>query len=338
MSYQIFQALEESFYQELFKEKSQTYWPSLKKKKIQSIKISKISPDWAKDTCLVRYKILFGKGIEKTVRGTAQTDKSKKKTWQIINYLYSHHFQRGDFLIARPLDFIAKINLLLYEEAPGKPFSLLVEKGNYSQLENYFKKTASWLTKLHNLSLAGNKFKKAAFLGLRGYLGIFEEIKKLMPDLKKDLDSLPALSFVDKIWKKERALIHNDFYPGNIIVSGNTIYGIDFDRAGIGPPLTDVAALYGALEFPQEVWELNLSKKEISSLQGIFLKTYCRLRKVNYQKTKKQLPLFLAKTFLDQIHYYAAFLIRGWKFMDKETRKSFSLKIKSLILKVQKWL
>ena len=338
MSYQIFKALEKKFLQKLFQEKSSIYFPSLQNKKIQNIEIERISPIWAKESCLSKYKIFFEKEKIRIIRGTAKKNRSKKEVWKIMNYLYHQGFKENGLAIARPIDFLEKINLLLYREVPGRPFSSIIEKGNYSQIEKNLKKIARWLIKLHKLRFQENKFKKAPFLGLKGYLKIFKKIKKFMPDLKDDLNSLPSLSFVEQIWQKKKILIHNDFYPGNIIVDQNVIYGVDFDRAGLGPPLMDIATICGSLEFPREIWELNLSKKEISDLQEIFFQTYCQLRKISYQKNKKLLQLFLAKIFLDQIHYYSAFAIRGWNFVDKETQRGFSFKIKSLILKVKKYL
>ena len=333
----IFQALDKTFIQKLFERKKKLFFPSIKEE-ISAIEIERTSPVWAKGTCLVRYKILFDNKNQKIVRGTARTHKSKKATFDLMKYLYRNSFSKGDLRIAKPLDFIPSYNLLLYGEAPGVTLIEVIEKENGKKVETILKNTARWLVKLHNLSFDNRKFPKAIFNGFLGYKNIFQKIERYMPELKKDLPPLNKLKFVNQIWRDRKTLIHNDFYPGNSVSDGKNIFGIDFDRAGSGPFLMDLATFYGALEFPKEIWELKISKNQINDFQNIFLKEYCRLRRLDYLKIKKDLRKFLIKIFLDQIYYYTVFTIKGWKFMDKNTKSNFILKIKSLLLKTKQYL
>ena len=338
MNYKIFKALEKLFIQRLFQEKLGIYFPALKNKKIKKVEIERTSPVWAKETCLVRYKVFFEKEKVKIIRGTAQKNDSKKDVWEIINYFYHHGFNKGNLLISKPVAFLKEINLLLYEEAEGKSFSSILEKGNYSRIKKNLKKIAEWLARFHSFHPKKYKFRKASFINPKDYLKIFKKIRKLIPELKKELGSFWNLSLIDNIYQKKKNLIHGDFYPGNIIINKNIVSGIDFDRAGFGPPLIDVAALCASFEFPQEIWKLNLSKKEISNLQEFFFQTYCQLKKISYQENKKVFRLFLSKIFLDRVYDYSNFTIKGWNFMDNKARKSFASKIKSLLAKLRKYL
>ena len=72
----IFRALESTFIQKLFRKKKKLFFPSVKGE-ISDISIERISPLWAKSTCLVRYKILFNNENQKIFRGTAKTSKSR---------------------------------------------------------------------------------------------------------------------------------------------------------------------------------------------------------------------------------------------------------------------
>ena len=330
----IFRALDRAFIQKLFVKKKMLFFPSVRGE-ISDIKIERISPNWAKESCLVRYEILFDDNTKKIVRGTAKAKKSKKSIWQIMKYLYSRDFSTGKLQIAKPLGYIADINLLLYEEAPGSTLTEIIEKENETIAKRILKNTARWLVKLHSLGFKQKQFPKAVFIGFTGYKNIFQKIGKYMSELKNDLIPINKLNFVNKLWQYERALIHNDFYPGNFVSNKEIVFGLDFDRAGLGPFLMDVATFYGALEFPKEIWDLKLPKKQIRHFQDVFLQEYCKLRKLSYFQIKKDLKKFLVKILLDQIHYYVAFTIRGWDFMDQKTREIFIFKIKSLLLKTK---
>lgn len=333
----IFQALDKEFIQKLLERKKRLFFPSVKGK-ISEIKIKRVSPDWAKESCLVRYEILFDNDTKKIVRGTAKAKKSEKSVWQIMKYLYYQDFNSGNLQIAKPLDYIADINLLLYEESPGVTLTEIIEKETKTIVEKNLKNTARWLVKLHNLDFIKKGFPKATFIGLDGYKNIFHKIKKYIPELKNNLIPLNKIKFINQIWKNKKNFIHNDFYPGNSISNKKIIFGIDLDRAGIGPFLMDIAAFYGALEFPKEFWDLKISIKQIRHFQDIFLREYCKLRKLNYLQIKKDLKKFLVKIFLDQIHNYAAGTIKYRNLMDKKTKDSYILKIKTLLLKIKQHL
>jgi len=338
MTKDIFQAVNPSYIQKLFKRKKNTYFPSFKKYKIKDIKIEKVSPDWAKETCLVKYVVFFNNNKKKILRGTAKKLKSKKPVWEVMSYLNKKVFLKGNLQIAKPIDFLKDINLLIYEEASGTPLAEIIEKENLSVVKKNLKKTALWLTKLHNATPKKENLPKALFLKKKGYVEIMKVAKDLLPRVKNFLIPPNKLNFVDKIWYFKKTVIHNDLYSGNIIINPKYFFVIDFDRFGFGPPLMDVATIYGSLEFPKEVWPNKLNSKNIKDLQKLLLTTYCKLNKLNYQETLKEIKPFLSKIFLDQIHYYTAFTAKGWKFMNKKEKAAYTNKIKKLLLKAKEYL
>ena len=336
MEYDIFKSLNESFIKSIFEKKASIYFPDISKQKIKKIKIERVSPDWAKESCLVKYKIFFDSGIVKIVRGSAKQNESRKPVYAVMQYLWSHKFNKGNYLVPKPIDFIKSANLLLYQEAKGRPFTSVIQEGSFQQVKSSLKKIANWIAKLHSLKPKNKNIRKSVFLGQKAYAKMIKEIPILMPSLKQDLDRIPRLSFLGKIWQSKFTLIHDDFYPGNIIIDQNNISVIDFDRAGFGPALMDIATLYGAFEFPEETWKIPFKKEEAVKLQKIFFNTYCVQRGLDKNKTFKKLNLFLIKIFLDQIHYYFYFAKKGWKFMSKNAKVGFTKKIKSLIIKIEK--
>lgn len=332
----IFKALNKKFIKKLFEEKKKLFFSSAKGE-ISEIKIEKLSPDWAKESCLARYEIFFGDETKKIIRGTARSKKSKKPAWQVMKYLYSHNFSNGPLQIARPFDYIASVNLLLYQELPGFSLTQVIEREKDIVVEQNLKGAANWLAKLHRLEVSQN-FPKAVFIDFESYKGIFKTIEKYLPELKNNLIPIAKIKFINQIYKNRKNLIHNDFYPGNCIYNKKTFFAIDFDLAGLGPRLADVAAFSTALDFPKEVWNLKRPEQEIRRFQDIFLRQYCRQSRLDYSKIKKDLKKFIIKIFLDQIYYYAAFTIRGRNFMDKKTKENFILKIRALLLKTKQHL
>jgi len=337
MKYNIFKSRDYTYIKKLFSEERKKFFPEIKNAVITDLKIKEVSPSWAKDTCLNKYEVTLNNKYTKKIRETSESKKSKKGVWEIMNFLYTSPINVPQKTIARPIDFISQYNLLFYEEVPGTPLSQLMAENNKTEVKRALILAAQWLAKLHRIKFK-TKIKKAFYPQTRGYKILFKQIKKYFPNLKKDLVQDKILEFTDEIWKTENVLIHADFYPGNIIVNKDQLFIIDFDKAGSGPGLMDIATLYGALEFPNSVWKIRFNQKELKELQTAFLKKYCQSRGINYTKTKSNLKMFLAKIFLDQIRYYFYFDLQNIKRMPKEYKTNLSNKLRDLILKVKSYL
>jgi thiamine kinase-like enzyme len=329
----IFKSIDSSFIDSFFKEKKNVFFPELRNKKIKKIKTKQISPVWATNTCLARYQIFFDDNTQRIVRGTAKTKSSKKNVWQIMNHLYSNVPVSKELSVPRPLDYLKEINLLLYQEVPGIPLVSILEKSSFSQKKESLKKAASWLGWLHKVTTNGS-LPSAEFIGFTGYQKTYSEIKKIEPKI----DFLPSqkiIELIDGAWNSEKTIIHNDFYPGNSVIGKKTFFGIDFDRAGLGPPLMDVAALSSFFDFSKRMWPYKMIKKESESLKEIFIEEYCSVNNLDTKETKNKIRLLIIKSFLDQLHYYINFFLEGHLFMDKKTKNHFLKIIKEISIKIK---
>ena len=325
----IFKAQDPLFIKNLFTQKKRVLFDNVADKKIKSIQIERVSPSWAKDTCLVKYKVTFENHLIKTLRATSSKKESKEDVYKIMQYLYKK------LPIANAVYFDKNHNILFYKEIPGRTLTEIMEKKEKRILSQSLKKAALFLAKLHNLK-PKSPFSNAFFPQSTGYTYIFKKIKTSLPELKKEIPSLKTLKFVDKIWKNQNALIHNDFYPGNIIVGKAELYVIDFDKAGRGPALMDLATIMASFNLPKEIWQIKLSQRDRDKLQDIFIKTYCKSQHIDFKKTKTQLKKFLAKIFLDQIRYYFLLDSKNLPKMTKQNRRKFGQKIRSLIINFNK--
>jgi len=188
----IFKALDENYIGKLFEEKRLIYFPDLKNKKIENIKIERISHDWAKETCIVKYKICFDGEIIRILRGSANDPNIffgvKADAWKIINYIYRREGDK-EKLVARPVDFIKKINLIIYEEAKGIPLSETIQNKKIRPILKGLQKAATWLAKLHALPVK-EKLPSAICLKLANYQIVFQKITKIIPGLETEL--IPA--------------------------------------------------------------------------------------------------------------------------------------------------
>jgi len=325
----IFKAQDPLFIKNLFTKKKRSFFANVADKTIKSIQIEKVSPSWAKDTCLIKYKVTFENHLIKRFRATSSKKESKEDVYKIMQYLYKK------LPIANAVYFDKNHNILFYEEVPGRTLAEIIEKKEKRILSQSLKKAALFLAKLHNLK-PKTPFSKAFFPQSTGYKNVFQKIKTSLPELKKEIPPLEILKFVDKIWENQSVLIHNDLYPGNIIVDKTQLYVIDFDKAGRGPALIDLAAIVASFNFPKEIWQIKLSQRDRTKLQDIFIKTYCKSQHIDFKKTKTQLKKFLAKIFLDQIRYYFLLDYKNLPKMTKQNRRKFGQKIRSLIINFNK--
>ncbi len=327
----IFNILERDYVHKLFDDKKLIYFPGLEDKSLVAVEIKKISPSWAKETCLAKYEVSFSGGIIKIIRGKASFNEATRQAWQIMGYLYSRGFSVGQSQIARPLDFIEENNFLLYEEAPGIPLSLVIQGGDFDKISACFKRAAVWLAKLHESKASKEKLPAAVFIKSNDFVDIFSRLANLFPGLKNDLIPKSALKFIADIQAEGKILLHNDFYPGNIIVGQEIVYGIDFEKSGLGSRWLDMATFLGWLAFPTAIQQFDLTPKKIQELYTIFFEAYCSVCQLDYLSVQQSLNKYLAKIYLDQVYYYAVFCAKGWDFFGVNDKHDYEIKIKALL-------
>ncbi len=328
----IFKSLDKEFIQKFFRSKQKLFFP-LEKGTITGLEIKKTSPVWAKKTCLARYKIFFSGGGSKIVRGTAKVDGSKKWSYKIMKHLYENGFDKGAFIVPRPLCYIGKIGLFIYEESPGEPLASIIEKNQYTlKLSNDL---VEFLFKIHSLKARGFK-KPALIFDTSDYLKIYKKIKKIFPKIAPAFP-LKKLHLIE-VSEDKSSFIHGDFYTGNLVIDGNKIALIDFDKTGFGPILYDLASFCYCFEFPQSIWPLNLPESKVKKYQNDFLEKYAEMANYNLIEMKGALNKYMAKVYLNGLNYYADLDYKSWNLLAKKEKKAYFAQITALAKKADLYL
>lgn len=320
--------LDKKYILRTFKRKGALYFPSLKDKNILEVEIARSSPPWMKESCSARYKITFSNKSHKILRATAYFDGSKRRVFKLMKGIYSKVFNKGKFLIPRPLDYLKESEAFLYEEVEGESLASILGKGKPPN--SVFEDMAKFLSKLHSLKGPKNK---ALILSLEDYKRAFKRIKKIIPSLEKYFIPLKKIAFLRNL-KKGNYFLHADLYPGNVVLGKNKIFFIDFDKAGRGSFLVDLVPVCFSLEFPKSIWSLNLKPNESKELQNVFLKTYCKNRDLSFLKVKNQLDKLKIKVFLDALHFVTGFAYNSWKIIDKNAKEKFKSDLTTLLRKI----
>lgn len=321
MKANIFIILDINYIKKLFDRKKLIYFPEQRDAAITKIEIKKNSPDWAKETCLAEYKIFFSDGSVRVVRGTSSRKDSKKNVGVVTKFLETRGLR-----VARILGFFSRLNLLLYEEVAGVPLSVIFQTGDQKEVERVLREAGRWIAKLHGL-VPEKILRPAPLLGARDYKRAFKKIVTLTPSLKNYLLSAEEIAFIDKVGREKAALIHNDFYPGNVISASGGIYAIDFDKSGLGHPLMDLATFFGWLDASRVVWRLDFGKNDIRRFQEVFLASYCEDAHLDYLGVRRGLNKFLVKVYLNQAYNYIDMCVRGRKYLSGPDKKDFEKKI-----------
>ncbi len=316
------------FIENLFWAKKNSYFPKKAKEKIKKIEIEKKSPNWAKEGILLRYKVHLGD--EKIIiRGTSKLNESKKNAWLVMNYLYKNGFAKGKFQVAKPLDYIKEINLLLYKEAKGQTFSEIMANGEREKIFLSIKNIAGWLAAFHSLKTKGmpinNKCRR------ENNSNVLLAAKSLFPALKQKILTTEKMLALKKKAPFGKTIIHNDFYPNNIIINKNRVLVIDFDKSCIGQYMNDLATITAVFNLPDQLWKINLRQKNKEKAKKIFLEEYASKSGEAKEKIISNIGPYLFDVYLRQLNYYIKFAQKSFPYINKQGKASFGKKVEMIL-------
>jgi thiamine kinase-like enzyme len=251
--------LEHAWVKRFFQNRAKKYFPGAKLLDVEIELVRNFRGKFRNLAIKYLLTVILGGGKKtKLIRARIDTlHNNPDRQYQFLKYLYSRGFKNT---IARPLEYMPSLNMLLYEDLPGTPFqSLLEEHKNLQSLLQLTPQIASWLKRFHRLKITSPKQFISRDIKIekedrRHWLFL---MRKCAPEFYR-----PTKEILDDCWKirkksdafikpKDFSLVHGDFHWGNIISKANRKIGVlDFSDSLLADPLEDVA------RFVTQTWSM----------------------------------------------------------------------------------
>ncbi|MBU2233602.1 aminoglycoside phosphotransferase family protein [Patescibacteria group bacterium] len=288
----IYHLLDEKFVLNLFKEKILPEYPRFSH--IKEIKITLIKDHiWVFTYhVVIKYKITFI-NLEKKLEilpiyCTAHSDESRLNSFEALTFLWQNGFNQKNLTIPRSLFYSPDFNAFFYQGVNGEDLYQYILRKDVEMIEAVVVKVATWLTKLHNLSVIAAKGKIFNHLNSRietiipgmtqalikvqaqgsRYFEICREAYRIINQKEKDF-----FSSTDRRW-----LIHGDAHPKNIIIDKNKIGVIDFTDICLADYARDLGTFLQQLEFM--MFRKIENQAQVEKIKQLFLNNYLKNAKI----------------------------------------------------------
>ncbi len=269
--------LDEKFIKQLFSKAVQTNY----KTKLSRVTI-KVERNFLRkfETLALRFTLYLKNGKRVYWRGNATIhDQSPYYTYRAFTYLKKLGYQDMVPLI---FDYRKSLNLLYYQEMPGKTIQNLIDTKNIGNLENLVKKTAQLLKKIHQIhpdkkdiplwtkQMEKKERLKEISLVKKSYKNNRGRFQKIFQELERKRQKLSNYFNNQKNYR----LCHGDFHPGNVLIHKDKLSVIDFGSARYYEPCFDVARFTIQLELMIRLQFKKRHAEIVKPLQQLFLKEY----------------------------------------------------------------
>jgi aminoglycoside phosphotransferase len=206
-------------------------------------------------SCIVHYEIDLGPdagGAARSARvyGKVARDDRGERNHAVLRAAWQAARASGTWRAARPLAYLPAWRLLLQEAVPGRDFRLVfseltpddVTPAQLARARAHLGAIVAAVRSLQHAPLGAGPAKSFAHL-------LAEQEKNLQylgdaePRLAAEIGALRAeLARVERtIPRAPLVFCHGDFAHGNVLIDGDTVGIIDFDKAGAAEPAFDVA-------------------------------------------------------------------------------------------------
>ena len=208
---------------------------------------------------------------------------SSKDIYDFLDYIYHHGFERGQLRVPRPLAYLKKEKLLLYESFPGTRVRDELESGKLSlrSVTNIVVQAGAWLRRFHALPPKVGR-KKSNQLLAADFSRLSVARRKLIKNIATPVNAVVGARYT-------KTLVHGDPHLANCLRgAGQSFAMIDFSESYIGHPLADVGMFLVHLDVALQPY---FSRKKVVAIQESFLRSY-------FQKDLGSLPPLVLKTIV----------------------------------------
>ncbi len=224
------------------------------------------------ETCVLRYRVDAEDGEPpRDVIGKLYRDSAKAEhVWAAMRALYSQG-ANARALIPRPLGLKPEWNLVLMECAPGVSMKRVLVEAGSDEARRAAKQAAAAVASYHTLELQSDdvrtvqtelaKLEKRA-ARLRCVAPAFSVV---VDDFLKQVESRAAT-----LGDAPPSFIHGDCKPNQLLLDGDHVAIVDFDRSCVGDPAIDVGNFMS--QFPK--FALSTGHDHLRELAPYFLAEY----------------------------------------------------------------
>jgi Phosphotransferase enzyme family len=241
-------------------------------------------------------------------RDTTKSVGKAAREFRILQLLADAGFGcKGRFRIPRPIHLSDDKELILQEKAPGLGFETLLKHSGRMSCEAATS-AGIWLAKLHGMPITpGGACSYARHLSsVQLYV---RELLAVSPCLAPDLAVLEAriCQGLSSLPDVPLSLVHGDYHPQHIYVSGNRITVIDFDRSHFSDPAEDLGSFI--LHTRLAALRLGRFPESVNREVGAFLKGYFGVAcSADAPNLAGRVGSFVALSCLEALYYVAAVL------------------------------
>lgn len=222
------------------------------------------------------------KRVKKYLVYSAHSDGSRIAAFTILTALIRAGFNTDEYRVMVPLEYIADLKALIYEQVPGNTLLHYIQKRRSTKdLLPLIKRTARWLHKFHYFMLPDEGRAKVPVFHLSNMNWTVEELQRYVDaaDAHQGEKLKNLFTTLDIVEKKLRTsfkpgLTYGDLHPENIITDNLLSTGltmIDFTDVAMGDSLRDIGSFIQQLEF---MARSSMSMIKIRNLRRSFIETY----------------------------------------------------------------
>ncbi len=276
--------LEKDYIRQIFNQYLPKYYPDFKELLEIELRPYKKHVGRSSAVYVVEYFCTYKKQTDESdylnIFVSAHTDGSRQAAFLNNQFLYQHGFSNSHYLVPKPLFYLEDFKAFFYEGVRGRILKKLISDEPERDLRPVLTMAASWLTRLHNLAVPEGGFKARDFAikemspKTEVFLADFAKYKPAEGQtVSSALQAILALesSFAPTF---NKTLVHGDFHPENVIVSGldpDHIKVIDFTDLSWGDPCLDIGVFLQQFDF---MLHNLLSRKKINDYKTFFVEAY----------------------------------------------------------------
>jgi len=179
-----------------------------------------------------------GRAEERRFYAKVYSEEVGEQTYQVLRELWD--VSGESFTVARPIAYLGGLRILLQEEAPGTSFLHILRRKKEEAIPAA-RKVARGLVTFH-LGDVVTPQRRLVRKQIARLKRVGKDLQSACPHLEQEIEEIVG-AVVAGLQEVPPAPTHGDLTPENILLDGDRLVLLDFDRFAGGDPILDVANL-----------------------------------------------------------------------------------------------